>query len=71
MGSRMLNQSETAEIEAVITNQLSLETAIPTSPAPQVTTDVVDVANGYVSTNITYADPNSPEPITLNVRAGQ
>jgi hypothetical protein len=57
------------DIEAVITNQLLLETAVPTTPAPQVTTTVTDAANGYVVATITYADPTSQQSVTLNVTA--
>ncbi len=59
-----------AEIEAVITNQLLLESAVPTSPAPQVTTTVIDIANGHVAANIIYVDPTSQTSVTLNVSAG-
>jgi hypothetical protein len=59
-----------ADIEAVVTTQLLLETAVPTTPAPQVTTTVVDAANGSVVANITYADPTSQQPVTLNVNTG-
>jgi hypothetical protein len=62
--------AKSPDIEAVILNQLLLEAAVPASPAPQVTTTVVDVANGYVVANITYADPASGQPVTLNVRTG-
>src|SRR6201996_1014521 len=40
--------AKSEDIEAVIMNQLLLETAVPTTPAPQVTTTVLDVANGSV-----------------------
>jgi phage baseplate assembly protein W len=69
--ARFIGQpARSAEIEAVITSQLSLETAIPTNPAPQVTTTAVDVANGYVVANIIYVDPTSQNAVTLNVSAG-
>lgn len=58
------------EIEAVITNQLLLETAVPVNPAPQVTTTVVDIAQGYIVTNITYADPVSLKPVTFDIQPG-
>jgi hypothetical protein len=51
-------------------NQLLLETAVPTTPAPQVTTTVVDAATGFVVANITYADPTSQQSVTLNVSTG-
>jgi hypothetical protein len=62
--------AKSADIEAVVVNQLLLETSVPTTPAPQVTTTVVDVANGYVVANITYADPTSGQSVTLNVSPG-
>jgi hypothetical protein len=62
--------AKSTEIEAVITSQLLLETAVPTSPAPQVTTTVTDVANGYVVANIIYVDPTSQNAVTLNVSTG-
>jgi hypothetical protein len=51
-------------------NQLLLETAVPTTPAPQVTTAVVSKTNGSVVANITYADPISEQLVTLNVSTG-
>lgn len=62
--------AKSADIEAVIANQLLLETAVPTTPAPQVTTTVVDTANGSVVANIIYADPLSQQSVTLNVSTG-
>ena len=62
--------AKSADIEAVVTNQLLLETAVPTTPAPQVTTTVVNTTNGSVVANITYADPASQQSVTLNVSMG-
>jgi hypothetical protein len=62
--------AKAADIEAVIVNQLLLETAVPTTPAPRVTTTMTDVANGYVTASITYADPTSQQSVTLNVSTG-
>jgi len=59
-----------ANIEAIVRTQLALETAVPTTPAPQITTSITDVANGYVVATITYADPTSMAPIQLNVSTG-
>jgi hypothetical protein len=59
-----------ADIEAVIANQLRLETAVPAAPSPQVTTTVIDAANGYVAANVTYADPTSGQSVTFNVSTG-
>ncbi len=69
--ARFIGQpARSTEIEAVITSQLLLEAAVPTSPAPQVTTTVVDVPNGYVIANIIYVDPTSQKAVTLNVSTG-
>jgi hypothetical protein len=69
--ARFIGQpARSTEIEAVITSQLLLETAVPTSPAPQVTTTVADIANGYVIANISYVDPTSQNAVTLNVSTG-
>jgi hypothetical protein len=62
--------AKSADIEAVITNQILLETAVPTTPAPQVTTTVVNTTNGSVVANITYADPTSQKSVTVNVSTG-
>jgi hypothetical protein len=59
-----------ADIEAVIANQLSLETAVPATPSPQVTTAVADAANGYVVARITYADRTSGQSVTFDVSTG-
>jgi hypothetical protein len=56
-----------ADIEAIIRTQLTLESAIPTTPAPQVSVGVVDPANGYIVARISYADPYSLAPVQLNV----
>jgi hypothetical protein len=62
--------AQPANIEAVVMTQLLLETAVPATPAPQVTTTIVNAANGSVAANITYADPRSQQPVTLNVNTG-
>jgi hypothetical protein len=56
-----------SDIEAIVRIQLGLETAVPTTPAPQVSVGVVDTAKGYVVASITYADPSSLTPVQLNV----
>jgi hypothetical protein len=69
--ARFIGQpARSTEIEAVITSQLLLESAVPISPAPQVTTTVTDATNGYVIANITYVDPTSQNAVTLNVSTG-
>jgi hypothetical protein len=57
-------------IQASVRTQLLLETAVPTTPAPQVTASVVDTANGYVLATITYADPSTSVPVQLNISTG-
>jgi hypothetical protein len=57
-----------ADIEAIIVNQLLLETAVPTTPDPQVTITSADVGNGFITASITYSDPMSQRPLTFNVR---
>jgi hypothetical protein len=59
-----------SDIEAIVTTQLALETAVPTVPAPQITASVVDSANGYVAVTIIYADPSTRAPVPLVVSAG-
>jgi len=61
--------AKSADIEAVIITQLALETAVPTTPAPQINASVVNAADGYVVANIIYADPSSAQPVNLNVTA--
>jgi hypothetical protein len=58
------------DIEAVILNQLLLETAIPATPVPQVTSTIDDATNGSVAANIVYADPTSQQSISLTVATG-
>jgi phage baseplate assembly protein W len=62
--------ANTADIEAVVRTQLALETAVPATPAPQISASVVDAANGYVVATITYTDPSSTAPVQLNVSTG-
>jgi hypothetical protein len=59
-----------ADINAIVTTQLALETAVPTVPTPQITASVVDPANGYVVATITYVDPYTKAPVQLNVSTG-
>jgi hypothetical protein len=58
------------DIEAIIRTQLELETAVPTTPEPQINVRVADATNGYVVANITYADQSSPVPVQLNISIG-
>ena len=59
-----------ADIEAIVRTQLALETAVPTTPTPQISASVVDAANGYVVATISYADPSSNVPVQFNVSTG-
>lgn len=54
------------EIGAVISTQLLQEAAVPVSPAPQIVTMLSDATQGNVAVNITYSDPWSSKPVTLN-----
>ena len=58
---------DVANIVGVVEAQVSLESAIPSVPAPQVQANIVNAAGGYVVANITYADPTSFQAVTLNV----
>jgi hypothetical protein len=55
------------DIEAIVRTQLALETSVPTTPTPQISASVVDVARGYVVATITYLDPVSMAPVQLNI----
>jgi hypothetical protein len=59
--------ANSADIEAIVRTQLALESAVPTTPAPQISADIVNAANGYVVATITYVDPTSMMPVQLNV----
>lgn len=60
-----------SDIEAVIRDQLGLESAVATVPAPQVSAVVRDPANGYVVANISYYDQASNQTIQISVGTGQ
>jgi phage baseplate assembly protein W len=62
--------AQPADIESVVRAQLALETAVSTTPAPQVSASVVDAANGYVVANITYTDASSIASSQLVVSSG-
>ena len=59
-----------AYISGVVTTQLALESAVPTTPPPTVSVSIVNAANGYVVANISYADPNSSTPVQLSLPVG-
>ncbi len=59
--------TNSADIEAVIINQLMLEAAVPATPVPRVTTTVTDATNGNVVATIIYADPESQRSVALNI----
>ena len=58
------------DIEAVVRAQLALESSVPADPEPQVQVNVNNSVNGSVVAKITYADPATSAPISLNVAAG-
>ena len=62
--------SAPADIEAIVRQQLELETAVPAIPAPQIKVRIADATNGYVVATITYADPSSMAPVQLVVSNG-
>ena len=59
--------ADTVEIEAVVRTQLSLETLVPNTPAPQINVDVLNAAAGYVVATITYSDPTTASPVQFHV----
>ena len=59
-----------ADIEAIVRSQLALESAVPTTPAPQISIQIIDAANGYVAATISYEDGSSTVPIQLSVASG-
>lgn len=69
LGQFVGSPANPADIEAVVSTQLALETSIPTTPIPQISANLVDAANGYVVATITYADPSSTTLVELNVSA--
>jgi hypothetical protein len=70
LGQFVGTPAEPADIEAIVRTQLSLETAVPTAPAPLISASVVDAANGYVVATISYAAPPSNVPVQFNVSTG-
>jgi phage baseplate assembly protein W len=62
--------AEPADIESVVRTQMALESAVASSPAPQVSASVADAANGYVVANISYSDVSSGSSVQLTVSAG-
>jgi phage baseplate assembly protein W len=59
-----------ADIEAVIRAQLSLESAVSSSPIPQVDARIADMANGLVVADITYVDASTGSASQLNIATG-
>jgi hypothetical protein len=70
MGRFVGSPAKPADIESVVRAQLRLETAVSSTPAPQVSARIVDAANGLVITNITYVDALSGSSSRLNVSSG-
>lgn len=61
--------TDPADIEAAIRTQMSLETAVPATPAPSVIVQALTSSGSYVVADITYADPSSGNLVNLNVLA--
>ncbi len=59
------------DIEAVIRDQLGLESAVAANPAPQVSAVMEDPANGYVVADIAYYDKTSNQTIQISVSTGR
>lgn len=59
-----------AALEALVQAQITLETAVPSTPAAQVVTNFSDAATGVVTMQITYADPSSQTPAQVTVPVG-
>lgn len=70
LGQFVGTPAQPADIELVVRTQLALETAVVTSPAPQVSASVTDPANGYVVANITYTDASAVASSQLVVSSG-
>jgi hypothetical protein len=65
LGSFVGSIADSLDIEAVIRNQISLEAAVPSTPAPNVMVQTIAVG-GYVVADITYSDPSSDSSVNLN-----
>ena len=62
--------AQAAAIESVIRTQLGFEPAVNATPAPEITSGIVDEANGYMIATITYSVLPSGASIKLNVNSG-
>lgn len=58
------------KIQAVVTEQLALESSVPRTPAPKISVSAGNSADGYMVANITYADPSSARPVVISVTTG-
>jgi phage baseplate assembly protein W len=58
-----------AQIEAVIRDQMALETAVAAAPAPTVAVAMINTASGSVVADITYADASSNGVVNLHIVA--
>jgi hypothetical protein len=65
LGTFVGSTANLPDIEAVIRNQMSLEVAVPSTPAPNVTVETLAVG-GYVVADITYSDPSLNSSVNLN-----
>lgn len=57
-------------IQAVVLEQLSLETAIPSVPPPRVETQFPTQGSGLVNTRIVYSSPQSSAPVVIDIPTG-
>jgi hypothetical protein len=71
LGQFVGTPARAADIEAIVRTQLALESAVPSTPSPQIIATIADAANGYVVATVTYADPSSAAPVQLNISTGE
>jgi hypothetical protein len=60
--------TDSQSIESVVRNQLQLEPSVATTPAPVVTTQLTDPANGYVVVDIGYTNADSTSASQLSLK---
>ena len=65
LGTFVGSTANLPDIEAVIRNQMSLEAAVPSTPAPNVTVETLAVG-GYVVADISSSDPSLNSSVNLN-----
>jgi hypothetical protein len=60
--------ADSQSIESVVRTQLQLEPSVASIPAPQVTTQITDPANGYVVVDIGYMNEESASLSQLSLK---